>query len=99
MTAATGRLENVLLLLFSLLSAKATTEVNTAFPVNFHIFFHEFCPYSDFFIQCIFEDSSRSAPFFGNPQGELVVHSVYLIHLSFHVQSQKEPFKITKLHI
>ena len=86
-------------LLFSLLFAKATTEVNTVFPVNFLILFHEFCPYSAFFTQCIFGDSSRSAAFFGNPQGDLVVHSVYLIHLFFHVQSQKEPLKITKLHM
>lgn len=44
MTTATGRMKNMflLLLLFSLLSAKATTEVNTVSPVNFFIFFMNF---------------------------------------------------------
>ena len=95
MTTATGTLENVLLLLFSLLSAKATTEVNTVFPVNFHIFFHEFCPYSDFFTQCIFEDSSSAT----RKVNLLFILFIWFICFQFHLQSQNEPLKITKLHI
>ena len=62
-TTATGRMKNVLLLLllFSLLSAKATTEVNTVSPVNFLIFFMNFV-HIQIFSPTVFLETIQEVP-------------------------------------